>query len=207
MDDLRVLFFGDSFVAGAGDPEGRGWVGRATAGAFAAGRPLTAYNLGVRHQTSVQVEQRWRAETLPRLFPGACHGVVFAVGANDASLAGDGPRVTPDASRAALGALLDGAAELGVPAAVAGPPPMGDASQRARTAALSDAFGDVCAARAAPFWAVPEAPLRAAGWFEEADAGDGRHPAARGYAALARLLLDAGLLDWLRAIGDLTPRA
>ena len=26
--DRRVLFFGDSFVAGVGDPTGLGWVGR-----------------------------------------------------------------------------------------------------------------------------------------------------------------------------------
>ena len=44
--DRRVLFFGDSIVAGVGDPEGRGWVGRVVAASFASGLPLTAYPLG-----------------------------------------------------------------------------------------------------------------------------------------------------------------
>lgn len=38
-----VCFVGDSFVAGFGDPEHRGWVGRVAAGSAA-----TVYNLGIR---------------------------------------------------------------------------------------------------------------------------------------------------------------
>ena len=53
MPDLRVCFLGDSLVAGVGDPDGLGWVGRLVAGAFAAGAPLTAYPLGIRRQTSL----------------------------------------------------------------------------------------------------------------------------------------------------------
>jgi acyl-CoA thioesterase-1 len=65
--DRRVLFFGDSLVAGVSDPMGLGWVGRVVAASFAAGTPLTAYNLGVRAETSVQLASRWRQETGPRL--------------------------------------------------------------------------------------------------------------------------------------------
>ena len=36
-----------------------GWVGRVVAASFAAGTPVTAYNLGVRGETSVQVASRW----------------------------------------------------------------------------------------------------------------------------------------------------
>lgn len=197
MDDLRVLLFGDSLVAGVGDPRGLGWAGRVVVAAFAAGRPLTAYNLGVRRQTSVEVAARWRAEAAPRLLAGADSRVVFAIGANDTTVEDGVLRVAPDRSCAALGGMLDEAAALGVPAAVVGPPPVGDAEQRTRVIALSDAFAEVCAARDVPFWPVAETLLASPTWLDEAAAGDGAHPAAGGYDLLAQTLIDGGLLDWL----------
>jgi acyl-CoA thioesterase-1 len=199
MDDLRALFFGDSFVAGVGDPHGQGWVGRTVAAAFAAGRPLTAYNLGVRRETSVEVAVRWRFEATPRLLAGADCRVVFAVGANDTTLEAGAVRVEPDRSCMALDKMLDQAAALGLPCAVAGPPPAGDAAQQARVVALSDAFAEVCGARRVPFWPVAPALLASPAWLDEAAASDGAHPAAGGYDLLAQELLDGGLLAWLTA--------
>lgn len=199
MDDLRLLCFGDSFVAGLGDPHGRGWVGRVVEAAHAAGRPLTAYNLGVRRETSVEVAVRWRFEAMPRLFAGADCRVIFAVGANDTTVEHGTARVAPDRSCMALDKMLDQAAEVGLSAAVAGPPPAGDAEQQERAVALSDAFAEVCAARGVPFWPVHEALLASSTWLDEAAAGDGAHPAAGGYDLLARTLLESGLLTWLQA--------
>jgi acyl-CoA thioesterase-1 len=199
MDDLRVLCFGDSFVAGVGDPRGQGWVGRVVAAAHAAGRPLTVYALGVRRETSVAVAARWRTEAAPRLTAEADCRVVFALGANDTTVEDGVPRVAPERSCAALATMLDEAAALGLPAAVAGPPPVGDAAQQARVVTLSDAFAGVCAERAVPFWPVAAALRASRTWLEEQAAGDGAHPAAGGYDLLAQTLLDAGLLAWLRA--------
>ena len=42
--DLRVSFLGDSYVAGFGDAEHRGWVGRVAAWAHVIGFPVTVYN-------------------------------------------------------------------------------------------------------------------------------------------------------------------
>jgi len=200
MDDLRLLCFGDSFVAGVGDPHGRGWVGRVVEAAHAAGRPLTAYNLGVRREPSVEVAVRWRFEAMARLLAGADCRVIFAVGANDTTVENGNVRVAPERSCMALDKMLDQAAEIGLPAAVAGPPPAGDAEQQARVVALSDAFAEMCAAREAPYWPVAETLLASRTWLEEAAGGDGTHPAAGGYDLLAQTLLDAGLLDWL--LGD-----
>lgn len=205
MDDLRVLFFGDSFVAGVGDPQGRGWVGRVVEAAYAAGRPLTAYALGVRRETSVEVAVRWRFEAMARLVRDADCRVVFAVGANDASTQDGAPRVSPDRSSLALATMLDQAAELGLPAAVAGPPPGGDAAQRARGVALSLAFADVCAARGVPFWPVAAALSEDPTWREEQAAGDGAHPGAAGYDLLARLLLHGGMRAWLLEPAEAAP--
>jgi len=199
MDDLRVLFFGDSLVAGVGDPEGRGWVGRVVAAAFAAGRPLTAYALGVRRETSVEVAVRWRFEAMARLAPGADCRVVFAAGANDTTVENGAERVAPSRSLMALEKMLEQASSLGLAAGVAGPPPIGEEAQRTRVATLSDAFGELCAAREVPFWPVAEPLAAAPVWLEEQTAGDGAHPAAAGYDVLAAALLDAGLLAWLLA--------
>ena len=196
--DRRVLVFGDSIVAGVGDPEGRGWLGRVVAASFAAGLELTAYPLGVRRQTSEDVARRWRDEARPRLDGAADCRVVFAVGVNDTTVENGAPRVTPERSEAMLAGMLDDAARLGLPAFVVGPAPVCDAGQTARIAELSKRLASVCATRGVVFCDVLE-PLRAsATWCGEAAAGDGAHPAAGGYEALAELILAGGWLDWLR---------
>lgn len=195
--DRRVLFFGDSIVAGFGDPDGLGWVGRVVAASWAEGVALTAYALGVRRETSAQIAQRWLAEARPRLAPGADSRVVFSFAINDATIEDGRPRVEPAASVATLERVLDEAAALALPAFVVGPASSCDDAQDARIASLSERFAAVCAARAVPFVGVIEALRATPAWAAEASAGDGVHPAAGGYDALARLVLAGGWLDWL----------
>ncbi len=64
---IRACAVGDSFVAGAGDPECLGWIGRLMAEARAEGRDITLYNLGIRRDTSADVAVRWQTETARRL--------------------------------------------------------------------------------------------------------------------------------------------
>jgi len=195
--DRRVLFFGDSFVAGVGDPTGRGWVGHVVAASFAAGLPLTAYNLGVRRDTSLDVAARWQAEARPRLRADAAYGVVVGVGVNDTTVEDGRLRVEPGVAMDALGRVLDGVAGLGLGAFVAGPAPSGDPAQDERIRALSAAFAELAAARGVPFVAVLDALCADGAWSAEAAAGDGSHPAAGGYEAYARLVLDGGWTAWL----------
>jgi acyl-CoA thioesterase-1 len=195
--DLRVLFFGDSFVAGTGDPTGRGWVGRVVAATWAAGTPMTGYPLGIRRETSVEIAERWQAETRPRLLAGADCRVVFAFGTNDATFEDGRLRVEPGRSLEALERVLDEAAQLGLAAFVVGPSPSCDPAQDDRIAALSARFAAVCDARSVPFVGVVEALRTSAVWAEEARAGDGVHPGAGGYGALARLVLEGGWPEWI----------
>ncbi len=198
MVDRRVLFFGDSLVAGVGDLDGLGWVGRVVAASFAAGMPVTAYNLGVRAETSVQLASRWRQETSPRLSPGVDTRIALSFGANDTTIEGEQQRVVPDSSRLALDTILDRAAMIGLPVLVVGPAPVDDDEQNRRIQALSVAFGEICAERGVPFVSVIE-PLLASGlWSEQVASGDGAHPGAGGYDALADLVLAGGWLGWLR---------
>lgn len=199
--DRRVLFFGDSFVAGVGDPTGRGWVGRLVAASFDAGLPLVAYNLGVRRQTSLEVAERWQAEARPRLAAEAGCGVVFAFGVNDTTQEDGRVRVDPGLAIDVLGRVLDDAADLGLPALVVGPPPADEPAQCARVKALSSAFADVAGGRGVPYVGVVGDLCANAAWVAEATAGDGSHPGAGGYSALARLVLAGGWLSWLEGVG------
>ncbi len=201
MVDQRVLFFGDSHVAGVGDPTGLGWVGRVVAASFAASTPLTANNHGVRGVTSLQVASRWRQETRARLLPGADTRIVVAFGANDTTAEDGVQRVETEHSCGALDDILERARAIGLPALVVGPAPVDDAEQNRRMQDLSVAFAEICASRAVPFIGVIEALLGPDVWSEQVASGDGAHPAAAGYQALAELVLSGGWLDWLRSGG------
>jgi acyl-CoA thioesterase-1 len=197
MADRHVLFFGDSFVAGVGDPAGRGWVGRVAASSFAAGLPLVAYNLGVRRETSLEVAARWRAEARPRMRPAGAYGVVFAFGTNDTTEEEGRVRVAPAEGIDALGRVLDGAQQLGLSAFVVGPAPAGEPAQEDRIRALSAALAPVARQRGVPYVEVADALCANGAWTSEATAGDGAHPGAGGYDELARLVLAGGWLEWL----------
>jgi hypothetical protein len=85
VTDQRLLFFGDSLVAGVGDPTGAGWVGRVVAASFTSGLGLTAYNLGIRGETSEQIASRWRVEALLDRVAGLLREVVRNGPERDAS--------------------------------------------------------------------------------------------------------------------------
>lgn len=196
--DRRILFFGDSFVAGYGDPAGLGWVGRAVTAAHAAGQPLTAYNLGVRRDTSADVLARWEAEARARMGGAdASYGAVFGLGTNDMTVQDGRVRVEAVLAVGNLGRLVGTARELGLDVFVVGPPPAGEPAQDARVCALSARFAALARDRGVPFVDTATALLATPAWTEETAAGDGSHPAGGGYAALADLVLRGGFLAWL----------
>jgi lysophospholipase L1-like esterase len=198
--DRRVAFIGDSLVAGVGDPAGMGWVGHVVAVSFGLGLPLTAYNLGVRRETSEQIAARWRFETTPRLPPGADARVVLSFGANDTTVEDGQLRVAPDRSCAALAALLQDAANLAWPVLMVGPAPVDDPGQNERIRSLSAAFADVCEQAGVAFVSVVGPLLASRVWMTQVAAGDGAHPAAEGYEVLSDLVIAAGWVDWLRGM-------
>ena len=165
---------------------------------WAAGIPLTAYNLGVRREPSVAVVARWAVEARPRIAPGADSRVVFSFGANDATVEVGRERVPADDGVRALDAALGHAAGLGLPAlggrAAAGRRrrprrphrgPLGTLRRGLRIAPR--------AVRAGRRRAPPHGP-----WLAEARAGDGAHPGAGGYAQLAALVQEP-FLRWARS--------
>jgi acyl-CoA thioesterase I len=197
--DRRVLFFGDSLVAGVGDPSGLGWTGRVVAASFATGTPLTAYNLGVRGQTSVEVAARCRHETRARLLCATDTRLVLSFGVNDTTVDVGQRRVEQTDSLGALEEVVGRAARLGVPVLVVGPAPVDDAEQNCRIQALSVAFSAACAEWGVPFVGVIDALLASDVWREEVSRRDGAHPEAGGYEALAELVIAGNWVEWLRS--------
>lgn len=200
--DRRVFFVGDSFVAGVGDPEHRGWVGRLAERAHRAAAPITAYNLGVRRDTSDDIGRRWPDEVAVRRGAGAQERLVVSFGVNDTAVdgpdPGHGPRVAPERSAANLRTLLAEAAQAGLPVLVVGPPPVADAAQNRRIAALDERLAEVAAEAGAPYVGVFAALRHETRWTAEVAAGDGAHPGAVGYDLLADLVWPVWF-DWLVA--------
>ncbi len=186
--DVRVCFVGDSFVAGVGDPEQRGWVGRLAAHSHRGGRPLTAYNLGVRRDTTADVLSRVPAECGTRLPRGCDAGVVLSFGVNDTTLVGGRPRIAAPYSSANLDMILRHARDAGWPALVVGPPPVDDELQNDRIAGLDGLFAALCQRRGVPYVSVfPHLRIDPT-WRRELFEGDGSHPGGEGYEVLAELL-------------------
>ena len=196
---IRLCFFGDSFVAGVGDPAHRGWVGLLAEHARAAlgDTDFTVYSLGVRRDTTADVRARWLDEARRR-FPDECDNrLVFSFGVNDTTQQQDSTRVRPEDSVTNLTAILDDALARGWRVLVVGPPPVADEQQNARTKYLDELFTGVCAARNVPYCPVFEKLHGDTAWIREAVTGDGAHPSTQGYRDLADIVLDA----WIAWIG------
>ncbi len=182
--NLRACFLGDSYTAGAGDDSGLGWVGRVAAAARGEGIDLTAYNLGIRGETGPQIAARAAAELAPRLAAGDSHAMVFTFGSNDFSQG-----VTRAESLQAAADLIALAGRLNIPALVISPPVFLDEPARdLLSLALSQAMAGLCADQGAAWLDLRATAMNWRLWWDEAGAGDGYHPNARGYAALAEVV-------------------
>ena len=186
--DRRVFFVGDSYVVGVGDPQHRGWVGRLVDRSDRDGTPVTAYNLGVRRDTSEDIRRRWAGEVASRRVAGSEDRMVLSFGVNDTTDAGCGPRVPADRTVANLHAVVDEAATAGLPVLVVGPPPTADRTQNRRIAALDERLRNGADLLHAPYVPVFATLATEPRWVDEVAAGDGAHPGATGYALLAELV-------------------
>lgn len=185
--DIRLVFIGDSFVNGTGDPECLGWTGRVSASAMRRGYQLTYYNLGIRRDTSADIAARWQLECSLRLPPEIDGRIVFSFGANDTVVENGELRVSRDGTLAQAQAILSSAKRL-YPCLWIGPPPVGDDEHNHRISALCAEFRKLAAHFDVPYLPVCEALLESGVWQPEALAGDGAHPQAGGYRVLADLV-------------------
>ena len=192
--DLAIVFLGASLVAGVGDPKGQGWVTRVVGRTQHPDLELTAYNLGVRGDTSADVLQRWASEVPLRWAGRTERRVVLSVGTNDVASG-----ITLARHRLNLANLLDDAASSGVGAFVVSPPPTADAELNERLEVLVDAQADVCARRGVPFVDCYAPLMGHDQWRTDLAASSvENHPGQAGYGLIAWLVLHNGWGDWLQ---------
>ena len=196
--DLRLCFFGDSYVQGVGDAACAGWVSPVAGQMMGYG---TAFNLGVRGDTSLDVQRRWYDEARCRLKNSARYGVLFSFGVNDTSINDGRTRVPHQRSLTVLSALLDDAHASGWSVLVVGPPPPGEDGHRRRVRRLSTDMAVVCSSCAVPFVDLVTPLETDESWLAELAAGDGSHPGTAGYWRMASLIRP-GFTTWLATLTE-----
>jgi acyl-CoA thioesterase-1 len=186
---MKICFFGDSFTNGVGDDECLGWVGRVCSSQRKSGADLTAYNLGIRGNTSEDIMLRWRAEARARMAAEDTGHLVFSFGANDCAAADDGRArlAQSDRLKNARAILVD--APKAWPTLFVGPLPIADDPvANKRIADLSRQAGVFARAHRVPYLDVFTAAQESDVWQQECKAGDGVHPNSGGYELVAELV-------------------
>jgi acyl-CoA thioesterase I len=191
--DVGLVFIGASMTAGYGDPKGLGWVGRVVARTQHPDLDLTAYNLGVRGNTSGDVVARWGAESHPRWKGRGERRLVVSVGAGDITSG-----MTMARSRLNLANVLDEATNSGISAFVVGLAPTLDPELNRRIEALAEAQADVCSRRGVTYVDCFRPLVSHDQWMADLAASPDRaHPGQAGYGLVAWLVLHNGWNDWL----------
>ena len=187
MAQMRICFIGDSFVSGAYDDECLGWAGRIAAAARKRNHDVSAYNLGIRGETSVQIARRWRAEAEVRQSPQQEGRLVFEFGVNDVREVAGRRQLQSAQSMDAAGEILQ-AARRWKPTLMIGPPPGGDDGRNMRVKQLSDAFAKLCAELKVPYFDSYTPLVNSPTFIANTRSVDGTHPSADGYAEWARVI-------------------
>ena len=193
--DVGLCFVGSSMTAGYGDPKGLGWVGRVVGRTQHPDLDLTAYNLGVRGDTSADVMARWRSETRP------------ALGEPDRASAGrlggrqrhrhrasvsPGPGSTSPTSSTRRRPAASRCSSWASPRASR---PSGTRGIEA----LAEAQADVCARRGVAYVDCFKPLVGHEQWLSDVNASPDRvHPGQAGYGLIAWLVLHNGWNDWMR---------
>lgn len=180
---MIICYFGDSLTLGYGDEAGLGWPGRLSNMLVEKGKELTSYNLGVRKDTSIQLQHRWKKEAMLRRLPDQEFKMVFSFGVADVANG-----VMSEQSLAAGVAVLSQAKAMG-DVLVVGPTPVNDRETRENVTTLSRMIAGLCKRLDIPFVPTIDAMHRSFVYGTALNDGDGVHPTASGYAELADHIL------------------
>jgi lysophospholipase L1-like esterase len=189
--DVRICFFGDSFLNGTHDGTYLGWPARACNDLSL---QVTHYNLGIRGNTALDIQRRWQEEAARRWKPGTESRLFFSFGTNDASLENGAPRVSHDDSVRAARTILTAAKAL-CPVLFSGPPAAeleGRETSFPRLAALSRSYAELARELGVPYLDLFVLTRDNQAWHAAVQRGDGVHPDAAGYAILASFVITWG---------------
>lgn len=197
---LRLCFIGDSFVNGTGHPDFQGWVGRVCEHARSHGHDITAYNLGVRRNTSVDIAERWKIESKQRIDGDDVEDgrLVFSFGVNDCVVENGRQRVSRKRTLEVTEQILTEASQW-KPCLFIGPPPTADEDLNKRVDLLGRDIALICHRLGIPYLPTFTYLLEKSDWVAEAKAYDGAHPGEDGYQKMAERIIgwDAWQ-EWLR---------
>lgn len=185
--NLRICFVGDSIINGTGDLMFRGWPSRVMELVNKECHVATHYNLGIRGNTSVDVSQRWQAETDIRIQADHKGHLIFGFGVNDCVNLNDKRRVDPETTLNTTYDILQ-KAKSRWPVLFIGPAPIDDTEINQRIGILSKGLSEVCRSVGVPFLSTFSTLSLSPIWMEEVKKIDGAHPGAKGYGELARLV-------------------
>lgn len=133
------MFYWRFFVNGTGDPDYLGWTGRVCQAAYQQGWKITAYNLGVRRETSAEIKQRWLNEVICRVPASSDARLIFSFGANDMTLENSNLRVSFTKSLQHTEEILTQAKQH-FPVLMIGPAPIADDLSHNQRKAFNDSF-------------------------------------------------------------------
>ncbi len=182
---MITCYIGDSLTLGYGDETGLGWSGRIASALRNSGVDTTSYNLGVRKDTTTQMQHRWRTEAMLRKIPNIPFKLVFSFGVADVV-----NRVNAAESLAAGIHILTQAKEMG-DVMLIGPTPTGDPEKSREITQLSGMFSSMCEQLAVPFVPTIDAMHDSSVYEHALRDGDGVHPTASGYAKLAEHIMQS----------------
>jgi lysophospholipase L1-like esterase len=178
-----ICFIGDSLTLGFGDEAALGWPGRIAQTLIKQGKEITSYNIGVRKDTSVKMQHRWRPEVMQRKLPDTPLKIVFSFGVADVCNG-----VSSEESMTAGVSMLVLAKTMG-DVLMVGPTPINDKEKNEEITTLSRMFESMCKRLEIPFIPTCDSMHRSFVYGQALNDGDGVHPTAAGYADLADHIL------------------
>lgn len=180
---MIITYFGDSLTLGVGDESGIGWAGRVTSGIRKAGIDATGYNLGIRKDTTVNIQHRWKSEAMLRRMPDTPFKLVFSFGVADVVNG-----VSSEESLAGAVAILSQAKAM-ADVLLVGPTPVNDREKREAITTMSRMLEGLARRMEIPFVPTVDAMHRSFVYGQALNDGDGVHPTGSGYADLAEHIL------------------
>jgi len=186
-EDYRLCFIGDSFVNGTGDPDKLGWPGRLCALSEDNSRHITYYNLGVRKESSEDIQKRWLNECRIRLPEASKNALIFSFGVNDSLIENGQIRVKQGQSLINAREILSQAKEQ-YPTLMIGPPPIDNEDTNKRIKMLDKQLSDLCDVIGVSYLSIFQTLKDNFVWHKEVTQNDGAHPQADGYQLLAEII-------------------